>query len=97
MADGAVQGLVHDKYAGARAAFEANLDSGADVGASFCATVEGETVVDLWGGFADEARTRPWARDTIVNVYSTTKTMAATVMLMLADRGEIDFTAPVAT
>ena len=96
MADGAVQGLVHDKYAGARAAFEANLDSGADIGASFCATVEGETVVDLWGGFADEARTRPWERDTIVNVYSTTTTMTALTALLLADRGELDFDAPVA-
>lgn len=96
MADGSVQGLVHDKYAGARAAFEANLASGADLGASFCATVEGETVVDLWGGFADEARTRPWARDTIVNVYSTTKTMTALTALLLADRGELDFDAPVA-
>ena len=96
MADGAVQGLVHDKYAAVRTAFEANLDSGADIGASFCATVEGETVVDLWGGFADEARTRPWERDTIVNVYSTTKTMTALTALLLADRGELDFDAPVA-
>lgn len=96
MADGAVQGLVHDKYAGVRTAFEANLDSGADIGASFCATVEGETVVDLWGGFADEARTRPWERDTLVNVYSTTKTMTALTALLLADRGELDFDAPVA-
>ncbi|MBA4011142.1 MAG: serine hydrolase [Phenylobacterium sp.] len=96
MADGAVQGLDHDKYAGARTAFEANLASGADIGASFCATVEGETVVDLWGGFADEARTRPWERDTIVNVYSTTKTMTALTALLLADRGELDFDAPVA-
>ena len=96
MADGAVQGLVHDKYAGVRTAFEANLDSGADIGASFCATVEGETVVDLWGGFADEARTRPWERDTIVNVYSTTKTLTALTALLLADRGELDFDAPVA-
>ncbi|WP_312166958.1 serine hydrolase domain-containing protein [Phenylobacterium sp.] len=96
MADGSVQGLVHDRYAGARTAFEANLASGADLGASFCATVEGETVVDLWGGFADEARTRPWARDTIVNVYSTTKTMTALTALLLADRGELDFDAPVA-
>ena len=96
MADGAVQGLVHDKYAAVRTAFEANLDSGADIGASFCATVEGETVVDLWGGFADEARTRPWQRDTIVNVYSTTKTMTALTALLLADRGELDFDAPVA-
>jgi CubicO group peptidase (beta-lactamase class C family) len=96
MADGSVQGDVHDRYAKVREVFEANLASGADVGASFCATVEGETVVDLWGGWADPARTRPWARDTIVNVYSTTKTMMALTALLLADRGELDFDAPVA-
>jgi CubicO group peptidase (beta-lactamase class C family) len=96
MPDGSVQGVVKDRYALARAQFEQNLASGEDVGASFCATVEGETVVDLWGGFADEPRTRTWERDTIVNVYSTTKTMTALVALMLADRGELDFDAPVA-
>ena len=97
MARDTADGFVHDKFSPVREAFNANLSSGADVGAAFCATLEGETVVDIWGGFADEARTRPWEENTIVNVYSTTKTMAATVMLMLADRGEIDFTAPVAT
>jgi CubicO group peptidase (beta-lactamase class C family) len=92
MADGAIL----DRFTNVRHAFEANLASGADVGASFCATVEGETVVDLWGGYADVARTRPWERDTIVNVYSTTKTMTALTALLLADRGELDFDAPVA-
>jgi CubicO group peptidase (beta-lactamase class C family) len=96
MADGSVGGFTQDRFAPVREAFAANLASGADVGASFCATVEGETVVDLWGGFADEARTRPWEKDTIVNVYSTTKTMTALTALLLADRGELDFDAPVA-
>jgi CubicO group peptidase (beta-lactamase class C family) len=96
MADSAVAGFAHDRFAPARAAFEDNLARGADVGASFCATLEGETVVDLWGGFADAARSRPWEKDTIVNVYSTTKTMLALCALMLADRGELDFDAPVA-
>lgn len=96
MADGQVQGVAHDRYAGVRSAFENNFASGADVGACFCATLEGETVVDIWGGHADEARTRPWTRDTIVNVYSTTKTMTALTTLLLADRGAIDFDAPVA-
>jgi len=96
MADGSVQGSVHERYGEVRQAFEANLASGADVGACFCATVEGETVVDLWGGFADAAKTRPWERDTIVNVYSTTKTMTALTALLVADRGELDFDAPVA-
>jgi CubicO group peptidase (beta-lactamase class C family) len=96
MANGSVGGFTRDKFAGVRAAFEGNLASGADLGACFTATVEGETVVDLWGGWADEARTRPWEKDTIVNVYSTTKTMTALTALLIADRGELDFDAPVA-
>ena len=96
MADGSVQGVTHDRYAAVREVFEGNLAGGEDVGASFCATVEGETVVDLWGGWADPAKTRPWTRDTIVNVYSTTKTMTALTALLIADRGELDFDAPVA-
>jgi CubicO group peptidase (beta-lactamase class C family) len=90
------EGFAHDRFHAVKPAFEANLKSGADVGASFAATLEGETVVDLWGGWADPARTRPWERDTIVNVYSTTKTMTALTALLLADRGELDIDAPVA-
>jgi CubicO group peptidase (beta-lactamase class C family) len=82
--------------AGVRAAFEQNFTDCAEVGACFCATVDGETVADLWGGYADAARARVWERDTIVNVYSTTKTVAALTALLIADRGELDFDAPVA-
>ena len=96
MADVTIGGFADEKFAAVRETFEQNLASGADVGASFCATLEGETVIDLWGGWADEARTRPWEKDTIVNVYSTTKTMTALTALVLADRGLIDFDAPVA-
>src|SRR3954463_12193979 len=96
MADGSVQGLTQDRYAAVRTQFEENLRSGEDVGASYCATVDGEIVVDLWGGFADAAKTRAWERDTIINVYSTTKTMTALTALLIADRGDLDFDAPVA-
>jgi CubicO group peptidase (beta-lactamase class C family) len=96
MTDTAVHGFAEGRFAAVRDAFAANFANGSDVGASFCATIEGETVVDLWGGHADEARTRPWREDTIVNVYSTTKTMTALTALLLADRGELDFDAPVA-
>ena len=96
MALDTVEGFVGDKFAAVRDAFEANLASGADLGASFCATQGGEVIVDLWGGFADEAKTRPWEKDTIVNVYSTTKTMTFISALLLADRGQLDFDAPVA-
>src|SRR5579859_4625802 len=96
MSDIAVEGFAQPRFSAVRDAFAANLTSGADVGACFAATLEGELVVDLWGGFADEARTRPWEKDTIVNVYSTTKTMTGLTALLLADRGELDFDAPVA-
>src|ERR1700744_3654967 len=96
MADGSVAGFTQDRFGPVRDAFEANLASGADVGASFCATQDGETVVDLWGGFADAAQTKPWEKDTLANVYSTTKTMTFLTALLLADRGELDFDAPVA-
>lgn len=84
-----------ERFLGVRAAFDENVATGEDVGASFCVTVDGVTVVDLWGGFADEGRTRPWREDTIVGVYSTTKTMTALTALVLADRGELTFEAPV--
>ena len=96
MSDNTVHGFVADRFDAVREAFSVNLASGADVGASCCATVDGETVVDLWGGLADEAKTRPWEKDTIANVFSTTKTMTALTALLLADRGELDFDAPVA-
>ncbi len=59
-------------------------------------TVEGEFVVDLWAGHRNAAATEPWCEDTIVNVYSITKTMTALCALLLADRGELDLCAPVA-
>lgn len=90
---------IHGKCAagfeGVRDAFAANFDRGLDVGASVAVTHNGEPVVDLWGGDCD-ANGTSWKEDTIVNVYSTTKTMAATCILMLADRGLVDLYAPVA-
>jgi len=96
MTDVKIGGFTHDGFENVQKPFEENFTNGSDVGASFCATRNGETVVDLWGGFADAARTRPWVKDTIVNVYSTTKTMTALTALLLADRGKLDFDAPVA-
>jgi len=90
-----IQGRCDEKFARVRDAFEANFANGSDLGASFAVTLNGEYVVDIWGGHLDEAKTRPWKEDTIVNVYSTTKTMAAICLLVLADRGLVDLDAPV--
>src|SRR5579871_70610 len=91
-----VQGQCDARFEGVRAAFAANFARGADVGASVALTLDGETVVDLWGGARDAAKTRAWTPDTIVAVASTTKTATALSALLLADRGELDVDAPVA-
>ena len=91
-----IHGTCSDEFAAVRRAFGANFAAGEELGASVAVTVDGEFVVDLWAGDADESGT-PWSLDTIVNVYSTTKTMSGLCMLMLADRGELDFSAPVAS
>ena len=90
-----IHGTCKPGFEAVRDAFEANFAEGLEIGAAAAVTVDGEFVVDIWGGDADTEGTR-WQRGTIVNVYSITKTMAATCMLMLADRGELDFDAPVA-
>src|SRR5262245_13342188 len=79
-----------------RELFAAKLQSGEDLGASLALNIDGEMVVDLWGGWADEARTVPWTESTITNVFSTTKTMTALAALALVDRGELDLDATVA-
>jgi len=90
-----VNGEATEKFAPLRAVLEQHLDSGEDIGAAVAVYLRGDLVADLWGGHLDEARTRPWERDTIANVWSVTKTMTFLVSLMLADRGELDFNARV--
>ncbi|MEI6487155.1 MAG: serine hydrolase domain-containing protein [Sphingomonadales bacterium] len=86
-----VHGFVDPRFAAVRTAFAAALERGDDLGASFAATIDGELVIDIWGGWADAGKTRPWQEDTIVNVYSTTKTMTALTALWLADQGALSF------
>jgi CubicO group peptidase (beta-lactamase class C family) len=57
----------------------------------------GKPVVDLWGGHADAARTKPWRRDTLVNVWSVTKGVVALAVAMLVERGKLDYAAPIAS
>src|SRR5262249_20995615 len=83
-----VQGFVDDRFAPVGAVFEQSLADGTEVGASVCVNVDGRTVVDLWGGHADAARARPWQRDTIGNVYSCAKTIAALAALRVPGRPE---------
>ncbi|WP_406221989.1 serine hydrolase domain-containing protein [Streptomyces canus] len=93
MAD--IQGTYDDLFSAVPNKLAALLEEG-DVGGSVAVFVGGEPVVDVWAGYADAARTALWERDTITNVFSTTKTMTALCALILADRGELDLDAPVA-
>jgi CubicO group peptidase (beta-lactamase class C family) len=96
MASGMLNGHVDSRFEPLRDVLESHLASGAECGLSVTVDLDGDTVVDVCGGYADEARTRPWEPDTIVNVWSTTKTVTSLAVLMLADRGLVDLDAPVA-
>ncbi|MFC8271094.1 serine hydrolase domain-containing protein [Streptomyces sp. NPDC057271] len=93
----AIEGHCDPRFAAVRETFEANFRTRDELGAAVAVRLHGETVVDLWGGWADPARTRPWKRDTVVNVWSTTKGVTALCAHLLADRGLLDLDAPVAS
>src|ERR1039458_6111657 len=92
-----VQGTTTEKFNVLEENLETSLANGDDIGASVAVYHHGELVCDLWGGHRDAAKTIAWDRDTLVNVWSTTKTMTFLVALMLFDRGELDFNVPVTT
>jgi CubicO group peptidase (beta-lactamase class C family) len=92
-----ISGNCDPRFAAMRDILSRNIDSGADVGASAAVMLDGELVVDLWGGWVDADHSAPWGEHTITNVWSSTKTQMALCALMLVDRGLLDVDAPVAT
>jgi CubicO group peptidase (beta-lactamase class C family) len=93
MAD--LHGRCDERFGAVREELARNLDSGEELGASLVVDIDGDLVIDLWGGFRDEARTVPWTEHTITNVWSTTKTVTSLAALMLVDRGQLDVDTPV--
>src|ERR1700722_12959510 len=91
-----VNGECDPRFSRVRDAFIQNFERRNEVGAATSIVVDGKCVVDLWAGHADQAKSRPWNRDTIVNVWSTTKGLAATCAHRLVDQGKLDLEAPVA-
>ncbi len=89
-------GFVARGFEPVREAFEKNFEDDLELGAGFAAYVGSRKVVDLVGGFMDRAKTRPWTEDTLCPVYSTTKPTAALVVALLADRGQLEYDAPLA-
>lgn len=94
MAD--LNGHCDSRFAAVYDAMASGLDSGAEIGASLYVNIDGENVVDLWGGWRDREHTAPWTEDTIVAVFSASKTVTSLAVLMLVDRGLLDIDAPVA-
>lgn len=80
-----LNGTVSPAFEPVRDAVEAQLRGGAEVGLSLVVDIDGRQVVDLWGGHRDAARTQPWQRDTITNVWSVTKTVTSLAALLLVD------------
>lgn len=97
MTDVVVHGTVAPGFEGVRAAFEENFRQHGDKGASVGVYVGGEQKVDLWGGVADVSTGRAWQHDTVAIMYSVTKGATATLAWLLAQRGDLDFDAPVVT
>lgn len=93
MAD--ISGFCDSRFESLIDVLSAQIDEGEDLGSSVAVTLEGEMVVDIWGGWCDSERQHPWQHDTITNVWSTTKTMASLCALVLVERGLLDVYAPV--
>ncbi|WP_329035663.1 beta-lactamase family protein [Streptomyces sp. NBC_00178] len=91
-----IHGHCDDRFTAVRDAFAANFTERGELGAAVTVLLDGAPVVDLWGGWADGGRTRPWERDTVVNVWSTSKGPTALCAHLLVDRGLLDLDAPVA-
>ena len=91
-----IHGHCSPRFSRVRAAFESNFDDLGQVGARVSVIQRGDTVVDLWGGYATEARDREWRDDTLVCCMSVTKGVVALCAHLLASRGLLDYEAPVA-
>ena len=92
-----IEGACDPKFNRVKDAFAENFEKRNEVGAAAAIMLHGKSVVDIWAGHADQAKTRPWTRDMLVNVYSTTKGVTAICAHRLADKGLLDIDAPVAT
>ena len=92
-----IAGFTRPGFEGVRDAFVANFAERGEVGGAVCVIADGEVVVDLIGGYADEAATRPWQPTTIVDFYSVGKALVAISLLRLIDAGRIGLDDPIAS
>lgn len=93
---GELAGYCDPKFDRVRELLDTSIASGKEIGVSLCVNIDGQKVIDLWGGWRDKQHLNPWTQDTIVAVFSATKTVTSLAVLMLVDRGLLDAFAPVA-
>ncbi len=91
-----INGFCDSRFMPIQEAFIKNFENELEVGASVALMADGEPVVDLWAGYSDRKKTKPWVEDTIVNVYSTTKNKTTLCSRLMAEKGKLDGNAPVA-
>lgn len=91
-----IQGHFDLRFEAVKDAFESLFTEGQQRGAAVCVQIGGETVIDLWAGMADNEGQQPWHSDTLVNLFSCTKTFAAVAALQLVEAGKLELDAPVA-
>ena len=91
-----VYGDVDEGYGKVADVFRRNMASGQEVGAAVAVYRDGVKVVDLWGGYRNGITKAPWAHDTLVNMFSTTKGVASLAIAVAVSRGLISFDAKVA-
>ncbi len=94
-ANATIQGECDQRFERVKRVFAENFERRDELGATVAVTLDGRPVVDLWGGHLDHAKTKPWQRDNIVNVWSTTKGLTAICAHKLAGEGKLDLDAPV--
>lgn len=90
-----VHGTYGEEFVAVKTAFENNFTQGGELGASFAFSLNGDIIIDIWAGYRDAARTKPWEKDTLCLVNSITKMPTALCVHILADWGLLDMDAPV--
>ncbi|KAJ5238335.1 beta-lactamase [Penicillium chermesinum] len=92
-----IHGSCDPAFESVRGLLQQQLAQGNEVGASLCVNIDGQNVVDLWGGHADAEKSKPWEKNTLTGIFSSTKAVVSIAAHILIDRGQLDPNERVAT